>query len=233
MSECIIETRGLHKTYENGVKGLQALKGIDLKIKRGELFCIQGQSGAGKTTLLNLIGTLDRPTKGEVLFEGKDIFAFNEKELAEFRNKRLGFVFQFYHLLAEFTALENVLLPSLIKDFLSRRQAEQQAKIIFEDVGLSQRLHFMPRQLSGGEQQRVAIARSLMNKPDILLCDEPTGNLDSENGQKILNILKNLSRKNQTTIVLVTHNSEIAESCDTVISLKDGRLETRISRSLN
>jgi lipoprotein-releasing system ATP-binding protein len=218
-----MEVRNLHKTYKNGAENLEVLKGIDLKIKRGKLFCIQGPSGAGKSTLLNIMGTLDRPTRGDVFFENLNVHKFNEKKTAEFRNQRLGFVFQFYHLLPEFSAWENVMLPALIRGFWQRKEVIRHAKNIFEQIGLSERIHFMPNQLSGGEQQRAAIARALINQPDILLCDEPTGNLDSANGSKIVNLLKKLSRENNTAVVLVTHNKEIAEVCDTVIYLKDGK----------
>jgi lipoprotein-releasing system ATP-binding protein len=225
MNDYIIEIRDLHKTYKNGIQNLKVLKGINLKIKRGQLFCIQGPSGAGKSTLLNIIGTLDLPTKGEVLFDETNIHRWRENKVAEFRNKRLGFVFQFYHLLSEFTALENVMLPALMKNFWHRREVMVYAEKIFKDLGLTERMNFMPSQLSGGEQQRVAIARALINQPDIILCDEPTGNLDSDNGQKILNILKDLCRERNTTVALVTHNKEIAEVCDTVVHLKDGLLQ--------
>jgi len=224
MSDCIIEVKNLHKVYQNGVENLEVLKGIDLKIERGELLSIEGPSGAGKSTLLNIIGTLDRPSKGEVFFEGADVHKFNEAKTAAFRNKKVGFVFQFYHLLPEFTALENVMLPALMEGVLKKGEVQARAKKIFEQVGLSDRMHFMPRKLSGGEQQRVAIARALINAPDILLCDEPTGNLDSENGRNILSILKRLCRENQTTVALVTHDKEIAAISDRVIFMKDGRM---------
>lgn len=225
MNDCIIEVKNLHKTYKDGIKNLEVLKGLSFKIKRGEFFCIQGPSGAGKSTLLNLIGMLDSPTGGKVLFEGMDIYRFNEKKIAEFRNKRIGFIFQFYHLLPELNALENVMLPALIKSFWHRREVAGYAKKIFEEIGLIERMNFKPTRLSGGEQQRVAIARALINKPDILLCDEPTGNLDSDNGLKVLNILKKLSRENNTTVVLVTHNREVTQVSDRVVYLKDGKLE--------
>lgn len=225
MNDYIIEIKNLYKAYKNGVKNVEVLKGINLKISRGKFVCIQGPSGAGKSTLLNLMGTLDKPDQGEVLFEGKDIFRFNEKKITQLRNERVGFVFQFYHLLPEFSALENVMLPALIKNWWQRGEVLGCAKKIFSEIGLIDRMQFMPNQLSGGEQQRVAIARALINNPDVLLCDEPTGNLDSQNGLKILDILKTLSRENNTTVVLVTHNREIARVCDEVVYLKDGRLE--------
>jgi len=225
MNDYIIEIKNLYKAYKNGIKNVEVLKGINLKISRGKFVCIQGPSGAGKSTLLNLMGTLDKPDQGEVLFEGRDVFRFNEKKITELRNERLGFVFQFYHLLPEFSALENVMLPALIKNWWQRGEVLGCAKKIFSEIGLMDRMQFMPNQLSGGEQQRVAIARALINNPDVLLCDEPTGNLDSQNGLKILDILKTLSRENNTTVVLVTHNREIARVCDEVVYLKDGRLQ--------
>jgi len=233
MSDCVIEVKDLYKSYNNQAEELQVLKGIDLRIVRGELFCIQGPSGAGKSTLLNLIGTLDEPSSGEILFDGVLINKLTEKKIAEFRNKRLGFVFQLYHLLPEFTALENVMLPVLIRSWWRRQEVASRAEKIFEQMGLSGRMNFMPSQLSGGEQQRIAIARALINRPDILLCDEPTGNLDSENGERILKILKGLSRENNTTVIVVTHNREVAQFCDRVIYLKDGRIEARVSQGAN
>jgi len=230
MSDCVIEVKDLHKSYNNQAEELQVLKGINLRIVRGQLFCIQGPSGAGKSTLLNLIGTLDEPTSGKILFDGVLINKSTEKKIAEFRNKRLGFVFQLYHLLPEFTALENVMLPVLIRSWWRRQEAVSRAEKIFEQMGLSGRMNFMPSQLSGGEQQRIAIARALINRPDILLCDEPTGNLDSDNGERILKILKGLSREDNTTVILVTHNREVADFCDSVIYLKDGRIEARVSQ---
>ena len=225
MNDYIIEIKNLYKAYKNGVNNVEVLKGINLKISRGKFVCIQGPSGAGKSTLLNLMGTLDKPDQGEVLFEGKDVSRFNEKKITQLRNERVGFVFQFYHLLPEFSALENVVLPALIKNWWQRGEVLACAKKIFSEIGLMDRMQFMPNQLSGGEQQRVAIARALINKPDVLLCDEPTGNLDSQNGLKIIDILKTLSRENNTTVVLVTHNREIARVCDEVAYLKDGRLQ--------
>lgn len=198
------------------------LKGIDLSIKKNELLAIQGPSGAGKSTLLHILGGLDRPTAGEVFFDGLNLYNLSENERALFRNQKIGFIFQFYHLLPEFNALENVLLPSLIKSWQERKKMANDAKSLLDSLGLSGRMHHRPNQLSGGEQQRIAIARALINKPQLLLCDEPTGNLDSENGQKILNLLKEINGQGKTTVILVTHDKDISKIADRVIYLKDG-----------
>ena len=214
--------KSVYKSYQNGTKRLDVLRGIDLDIKNNEFLAIQGPSGAGKSTLLHILGGLDNPTFGEVLFEGKDIYKLSENERSVFRNIKIGFVFQFYHLLPELSALENVLLPGLLKSWWERKKAIAHAKSILNKLGLSERMLHRPNQLSGGEQQRVAIARALINKPEILLCDEPTGNLDSENGQNILNLLKLLQKQDRVTIILVTHDKDIAMTAERVIYLKDG-----------
>lgn len=218
------QTKALYKSYINGTNRLDVLKGIDLIIKNNEFLAIQGPSGAGKSTLLHILGGLDNPTSGEVLYDGVNLYDLSENERAIFRNRKIGFVFQFYHLLPELSSLENVFLPSLFKSWWDKNKATDYAKSILENLGLSKRLQHRPNQLSGGEQQRVAIARALINKPQILLCDEPTGNLDSENGQNILNLLKQLNKKEQVTIILVTHDKDIAVNADRVIYLKDGIL---------
>jgi len=222
MNDLILETTGLYKAYTNGAASVEVLKGVNLKIKKNEFVAIQGPSGAGKSTLLHIAGGLDAPNVGEVYFEGKDIYQLSESERATFRNRKIGFVFQFYHLLPEFTALENVLMPCILKSWWERKKSMHYAKSILKDLGLSNRLQHKPSQLSGGEQQRVAIARALANKPQVLLCDEPTGNLDSDNGQNILKILRQLNSQEKLSVVLVTHDNDIAKSADRVIHLKDG-----------
>lgn len=222
MSDYKVSTKALYKSYRNGVSKLDVLKGVDLTIKNNEFVAIQGPSGAGKSTLLHILGGLDNPTVGEVFFEGLNIYDLSENERAMFRNRKIGFVFQFYHLLGELNTLENVLLPGLLKSWWERKRASNYAKSILDKLGLSQRITHRPNQLSGGEQQRVAIARALINKPEILLCDEPTGNLDSENGQNILRLIKQLNQEENVTVILVTHDKDIACVADRVVYLKDG-----------
>jgi len=224
MSDYKVSTKALYKSYRNGVSKLDVLKGIDLTIKNNEFVAIQGPSGAGKSTLLHILGGLDNPTLGEVFFEGVNIYDLSENERAMFRNRKIGFVFQFYHLLGELDTLENVLLPGLLKSWWERKRASNYAKAILDKLGLSQRITHRPNQLSGGEQQRVAIARALINKPEILLCDEPTGNLDSENGQNILRLIKQLNQEENVTVILVTHDKDIAQVADRVVHLRDGVL---------
>jgi ABC-type lipoprotein export system ATPase subunit len=224
MSSFIIEAKGLGKTYKDGISPLEVLRGIDLRVVKNEFLAIQGPSGAGKSTLLHILGGLDYPTKGEVLFEGENLYSFKENELATFRNRKVGFVFQFYHLLPEFDVLENVIIPSLIRSWWEKKKVSLYARSLLERLGLTERLHHTPNQLSGGEQQRVAIARALINKPQLLLCDEPTGNLDSESGRKILSLLRQLNQEAKTTVILVTHDKDIAGIADRVIYLKDGML---------
>jgi lipoprotein-releasing system ATP-binding protein len=185
-----------------------------------------GPSGAGKSTLLHILGGLDMPTQGEVIFEQKDIYTLSDLELSGIRNQRIGFVFQFYHLLSEFTVLENVLMPALIsrQSSVVSRQSRNDALEILEKVGLSERLTHFPNQLSGGEKQRVAIARALINKPSLLLCDEPTGNLDSRAGKDTTSLIKKINLENQMTVILVTHNAELSQIADIIYHLKDGVL---------
>jgi lipoprotein-releasing system ATP-binding protein len=183
---------------------------------------VQGPSGAGKSTLLHIVGGLERPDAGEITFEGQNLYKLNEAGRSLFRNQKIGFVFQLYHLLPELNTLDNVMLPALLGFWQKRKKTSAYARHLLNELGLSGRLFHRPAQLSGGEQQRVAIARALINQPQVLLCDEPTGNLDSENGRNILNLLKTLNKKDKLTIFMVTHDKEIAANSDRVIHLKDG-----------
>lgn len=224
MSKEILKIKNLSKSYHNGTDKLDVLKSIDLEINRNEFVAIQGPSGAGKSTLLHILGGLDFPSNGEVFFEGKSIYCLSENERATFRNSKVGFVFQFYHLLPELSALENVLLPSFIKSWWEKKKSIAHAKAVLDRVGLSLRLAHRPNQLSGGEQQRVAVARALMNNPELLLCDEPTGNLDSENGAKILDLLSELNRNEHVTVALVTHDKDISRVAGRLLHIKDGTI---------
>lgn len=213
----MIQVINIHKSFGD----LEVLKGVNLSIAKGEIVAIIGKSGAGKTTLLQLIGTLDRPTKGQVLIDGTDVFELNDTQLAAFRNKNIGFIFQFHQLLPEFTAFENVCIPAMIArekvaDYQSR------AKMLLTDLGLADRMEHKPNQLSGGEKQRVAAARALMMKPSIILADEPTGSLDEKNKTELSQLLLQLRDKYNQTILLVTHDKELAQICDRIIEIKDG-----------
>jgi lipoprotein-releasing system ATP-binding protein len=213
----MIKIANIEKSYGS----LKVLKGINLEIQKSEITSIVGASGAGKSTLLHLIGTLDKPDQGEILIEDISIFKLNDKQLSAYRNKNIGFVFQFHHLLPEFTALENVALPSLISGE-SRRVAMQKAKELLHFLKLEDRLQHKPSQLSGGEQQRVAVARALINNPQLILADEPSGNLDSENAKKLHQLFFDLRDSFKQTFIIVTHNEELAELSDRKIVLKDG-----------
>ena len=213
----MIEVKNIHKSFGE----LEVLKGVDLNVKKGEIVAIIGKSGAGKTTLLQIIGTLDRPTKGQVLIEGTDVFAMKDKDLAAFRNKHIGFIFQFHQLLPEFTALENVCIPAMIAreketDYMPR------AEKLLRELGLGDRLNHKPNALSGGEKQRVAAARALMMSPDIILADEPTGSLDEKNKKELSELLLKLRKEYGQTILLVTHDKELANIADRIIEIKDG-----------
>ncbi len=202
---------------------LQVLKGIDLEVKPREVVSIVGASGAGKTTLLQIIGTLDRPTSGTVRFDGQEVFRMKDRQLARFRNQRIGFVFQFHHLLPEFTALENVCMPAFIGR-MPRPAAEKKARELLDFLGMSGRLDHKPAELSGGEQQRVAVARALINKPDIILADEPSGNLDSQNKKELHELFFDLRDRYGQTIIVVTHDQELARMADRMLTIKDGRI---------
>ncbi|MBI4706305.1 MAG: ABC transporter ATP-binding protein [Candidatus Omnitrophica bacterium] len=220
----MLEAKNIHKVYSNGTKTLPVLKGVNLSIEQGKFIAIVGPSGAGKSTLLHVLGGLDHPSEGSVFFTGRDIYKLKDNARCALRNKNIGFVFQFYHLLAEFTVLENVALPKLIAQGNGPKAIIEDALKMLGKVGLSERLGHFPSQLSGGEKQRVAIARALINAPEILFCDEPTGNLDSASGGEIINLIRSINKENRMSVVLVTHNTELANSTDKVYHLKDGVL---------
>jgi lipoprotein-releasing system ATP-binding protein len=217
-----MEVQQIFKTYGNGAKQVEVLKGIDLTFFKGERAAIVGASGVGKTTLLHILGTLDRPTSGKVVYEGKDIYALNEKELALFRNREIGFVFQFHHLLPEFNALENTMMPCLIRG-MSKKEGASQAESILSLVGLKNRLTHKPGELSGGEQQRVAVARALVLDRKLLLADEPTGNLDTKTGEAVFDLLQELNQIKGVTLIVVTHNLKLAARLSRQIHLVDGK----------
>ncbi len=218
----LVEVQQIYKTYGNGAKRVEVLRGIDLAFFQGERVAIVGASGVGKTTLLHILGTLDRPTSGKVLYEGKDIFELNEKELALFRNREIGFVFQFHHLLPEFNALENTMMPCLIRG-MSKKEGASQAESILSLVGLKNRLTHKPGELSGGEQQRVAVARALVLERKLLLADEPTGNLDTKTGEAVFDLLQELNQLKGVTLIVVTHNLNLAARLSRQIHLVDGK----------
>ena len=222
----MLRADGIHKIYRDGKKDLHVLKGIDLEIEKAGSLAIVGPSGAGKSTLLHILGGLDRPSSGKVFVDGLDLYTLKDNKRAGLRNKRIGFVFQFYHLLPEFTALENVMMPALmaLDSRLKAQDIRKTTESLMRELGLGDRMQHRPGELSGGEQQRVAIGRSLINSPDVLLCDEPTGNLDSEMGEETLDLLFNLNKKNHATVVIVTHDKAIAKRADRVIEIRDGRI---------
>ncbi|MCJ7705159.1 MAG: ABC transporter ATP-binding protein [Desulfobacterales bacterium] len=218
----LIQVQQLFKSFGNGAKKVEVLRGIDLTFSQGERAAIVGASGVGKTTLLHILGTIDRPTDGKVLHGGRDIFTLNEKDLALFRNREIGFVFQFHHLLPEFNALENTMMPCLIQS-ISKKEAALRAETILTLVGLKERLSHKPGELSGGEQQRVAVARALVLEPKVLLADEPTGNLDTKTGESVFALLQELNRIKGVTLIIVTHNPNLAAQMPRRILLTDGK----------
>jgi lipoprotein-releasing system ATP-binding protein len=213
----MILAKNIHKKYSE----LEILKGVDVEIKSSEIVSIVGSSGAGKTTLLTILGTLDRPTSGELFIDNTDVYKLNDKKLAAFRNLHIGFVFQFHHLLPEFNALENVCMPGLIAKN-SKKQTEIKATELLDFLGLKERVTHKPSELSGGEQQRVAVARALINSPKVIFADEPSGNLDSKTAKELHHLFFNLREQFKQTFVIVTHNTELAEMADRKLEMKDG-----------
>jgi len=219
----LLEVRNLTKFYGTGAGKVEVLKGIDLTVAAGDTVALVGPSGAGKSTLLHLMGTIDRPSTGEVLFDGKDIFALADQPLASFRNRSIGFVFQFHHLLPEFTALENVMMPLLIGGE-RKKLADERARALLNDVGLTHRITHRPGELSGGEQQRVAIARALVRSPRLLLADEPTGNLDMKTSEEVHALLYSIQSQTGISLVIVTHNERLAAGMARTVRIVDGRI---------
>lgn len=220
----ILEVKNIYKQYRIGTANqLNVLKGISLAFNSAEIISVVGQSGAGKSTLVHLLGLLDRPTSGEIIFEGKDVTNLSDEQISKIRNQNIGFVFQFHHLLPEFSALENVMMPALIAGRNGKDEIAK-AKSLLSEVGLTDRENHKPNELSGGEQQRVAVARALMNSPKIIFADEPSGNLDAENAENLHNLLFNLRTKYNQTFVIVTHNKELANRSDRIITLSNGMI---------
>lgn len=225
MSETLLDVVALHKSYGNGASRVDVLKGISLTLAKGETIALLGASGAGKSTLMHILGALDRPTSGAVRYGGEDIFAKSENQLAFFRNHSIGFVFQFHHLLPEFTALENVMMPALING-TEKNRAVKAAQAILGEVGLGHRVTHKPGELSGGEQQRVAVARALVMDPQLLLADEPTGNLDMKTSENIHDLFEELHRSRGLSIMVVTHNEKLAARTMRQIRLLDGQVQS-------
>ena len=224
MSEIIYKAQNIKKTYVEGKVKTQVLKGVNLEICKDEITAIIGQSGSGKSTLLHILGTLDTPDTGSLEFKGTELLKLSNQKKAQFRNLNLGFVYQFHHLLGDFTALENVMLPLLIAN-VPVKEAKLKAKEYLQKVGLSHRVNFRPNELSGGERQRVAIARAIVNKPDLILADEPTGNLDAQNAQEVFSIFSHLVKTEHVAVVMVTHDQNLASKCDKIYKMIDGEID--------
>lgn len=224
MSEIIYKAQNIKKTYVEGKVKTQVLKGVNLEICKDEITAIIGQSGSGKSTLLHILGTLDTPNTGSLEFKGTELLKLSNQKKAQFRNLNLGFVYQFHHLLGDFTALENVMMPLLIAN-VPVKEAKLKAKEYLQKVGLSHRVNFRPNELSGGERQRVAIARAIVNKPDLILADEPTGNLDAQNAQEVFSIFSHLVKTEHVAVVMVTHDQNLASKCDKIYKMIDGEID--------
>jgi ABC-type lipoprotein export system ATPase subunit len=223
MNDVLLSAHGLHKTYTLGQRSLEVLRGVDLELRRGEFLALRGASGAGKSTLLHLLGGLDMPNQGEILLGGRDLSTLGRRELARLRSKEVGFIFQAYYLLPELDALENVCLPArMVRK--SAPEAEARGRELLTRVGLGERLDHKPYELSGGEQQRVAIARAMINQPELILADEPTGNLDSHTGEEIIELLCALRDEKQTTLIMATHDARVAARAPRVVELVDGQI---------
>jgi len=225
MSEPIVKAQDLHKSYDLGRRMIEVLHGVNFEIGEGEFLSLQGASGTGKSTLLHLLGGLDDPTSGEVIASGQSLSAMSSMRLAKWRNGEVGFVFQSYHLMPEFDALENVLLPARMAQ-ANRVESQQRAESLLKRVGLVKRMHHLPAELSGGEQQRVALARALINQPQLLLADEPTGNLDSKTGSEVLNLLCELQAEAKLTMIIATHDDKVAKRALRTVQLVDGLIAT-------
>jgi lipoprotein-releasing system ATP-binding protein len=223
MNDVLISARGLHKTYTLGRRSLEVLRGVDLEVGRGEFLALRGASGAGKSTLLHLLGALDTPSQGQVVLAGRDLATLGRGELARLRSKEVGFIFQAYYLLPELDALENVCLPARMAR-TPAAEAEARGRELLARVGLGERVEHKPYELSGGEQQRVAIARAMINQPDVILADEPTGNLDSHTGGEIIELLCALRDEKQTTLIMATHDARVAARAPKVVELVDGQI---------
>ena len=228
----VLQAIGIRKSFQSGSKELKVLKGVDLEIKPGTLTAIVGASGVGKSTLLHILGGLDTPNQGEIYLDTTNIFTLGDTGLSSFRNRTIGFVFQFHHLLAEFNALENVMLPLLIAR-QDKSQSQEKAYHLLEEVGLKERFQHRPAELSGGEQQRLALARALANDPRVIIADEPTGNLDRKSSQELVDLLMQLKQEKGLTIVLATHNLEIARRADFIYELAEGQVSRKRPEELN
>ena len=227
MNDVLLQAKGVHKTYFLGKRSLEVLRGVDVELRRGDFLALRGASGAGKSTLLHLLGGLDAPNQGEIRLAGRNLAGLSRRELARLRNEEVGFIFQAYYLLPELDALENVCLPAR----MARRpsaQAAARGRELLARVGLQERMEHKPYELSGGEQQRVAIARALINEPDLVLADEPTGNLDSHTGQEIIELLCGLRAEKQTTLIMATHDSKLAARAPKIVELVDGAISAEV-----